>query len=214
MHRLQVIEKAVFDELCGLLDSGLPKEKDNQKDKEAKHALRKGRPNVVMFVGLQVRVSLCCHLIRAHIRVAVSTEALCCRGDAARLGTPCRGVQSRVGLQVRGLACMAIWGAVTRPRIELAAMWCLIMLQVCKHPALGPSQCGHGVFVQVQGRQAAVLAPDTCYKCSRCRPAMLAPECLLHGWAGPCAQEYGWGQVAVGGIDVRPCWHWVVRRCP
>ena len=56
---LQVIEKAVFDELCGLLDSGLPKEKDNQKDKEAKHTLRKGRPNVVMFVGLQVWGSLC-----------------------------------------------------------------------------------------------------------------------------------------------------------
>lgn len=92
-----MIEKAVFDELCGLLDSGLPKEKDNQKDKEAKHTLRKGRPNVVMFVGLQVRGSLWRHAVALQGLLCVQRrcaagglEALWCCGDAARPGTSWR----------------------------------------------------------------------------------------------------------------------------
>ena len=54
LNKRKVIEKAVFDELCGLLDSGLPKEKEKERERD-KQTLKKGRPNVVMFVGLQVK---------------------------------------------------------------------------------------------------------------------------------------------------------------
>lgn len=63
LNKRKVIEKAVFDELCALLDSGLPKERDG---KERKQELRKGRPNVVMFVGLQVCMSACMDAAHAH----------------------------------------------------------------------------------------------------------------------------------------------------
>jgi signal recognition particle subunit SRP54 len=43
LNKQKVIEKAVFDELCAMLDGGDPK----------KTELRKGKNNVVMFVGLQ-----------------------------------------------------------------------------------------------------------------------------------------------------------------
>ncbi|KAL4440590.1 hypothetical protein ABPG75_003591 [Micractinium tetrahymenae] len=43
LNKQKVIEKAVFDELCAMLDGGDPK----------KTELRKGKTNVVMFVGLQ-----------------------------------------------------------------------------------------------------------------------------------------------------------------
>ncbi|KAK9805289.1 hypothetical protein WJX72_011358 [[Myrmecia] bisecta] len=44
INKRKVIEKAVVDELCGMLDSGLD---------DKKQELKKGKPNVVMFVGLQ-----------------------------------------------------------------------------------------------------------------------------------------------------------------
>ncbi|CAD7695339.1 unnamed protein product [Ostreobium quekettii] len=44
LNKRKIIEKAVFDELCGLLDAGT---------EGAKFSLKKGKPNVVMFVGLQ-----------------------------------------------------------------------------------------------------------------------------------------------------------------
>lgn len=40
----KVIEKAVADELCAMLDSGVD---------EKKLEIKKGQPNIVMFVGLQ-----------------------------------------------------------------------------------------------------------------------------------------------------------------
>lgn len=50
LNKRKVIEKAVFDELCSMLSSGA-----DTKDKKSskKQDLKKGKPNVVMFVGLQ-----------------------------------------------------------------------------------------------------------------------------------------------------------------
>lgn len=46
LNKRKIIEKAVFDELCAMLSSG---------DGTAKlHQPKKGKPSVVMFVGLQV----------------------------------------------------------------------------------------------------------------------------------------------------------------
>lgn len=44
LNKRKIIEKAVVDELCAMLDSGAD---------EKKLDLKKGQPNVVMFVGLQ-----------------------------------------------------------------------------------------------------------------------------------------------------------------
>ena len=44
LNKRKIIEKAVVDELCAMLDSGAD---------EKKLELKKGQPNVVMFVGLQ-----------------------------------------------------------------------------------------------------------------------------------------------------------------
>lgn len=44
LNKRKIIEKAVFDELCSLLDAGT---------ENSKFTLKKGKPNVVMFVGLQ-----------------------------------------------------------------------------------------------------------------------------------------------------------------
>jgi signal recognition particle subunit SRP54 len=44
LNKRKIIEKAVFDELCSMLDSGTDSKKLE---------LKKGKPNVVMFVGLQ-----------------------------------------------------------------------------------------------------------------------------------------------------------------
>eukprot|EP00983_Pelagomonas_calceolata_P037594 1136410-Pelagomonas_calceolata.AAC.6 len=46
LNKQRIIEKAVFDELCAILDSS-PAE-------PGKLEIKKGKPNVVMFVGLQV----------------------------------------------------------------------------------------------------------------------------------------------------------------
>eukprot|EP00887_Chlorella_sp_A99_P003170 scaffold9.g3170.t1 len=43
LNKQRIIEKAVFDELCAMLDGGDPK----------KLELKRGKPNTVMFVGLQ-----------------------------------------------------------------------------------------------------------------------------------------------------------------
>lgn len=51
LNKRKIIEKAVFDELCAMLNSGI-ETKDTGKKKEEKD-LKKGKPNVVMFVGLQ-----------------------------------------------------------------------------------------------------------------------------------------------------------------
>ena len=44
LNKRKIIEKAVVDELCAMLDSGVD---------EKKLEIKKGQPNVVMFVGLQ-----------------------------------------------------------------------------------------------------------------------------------------------------------------
>lgn len=44
LNKRKVIEKSVADELCAMLDSGVD---------EKKLEIKKGQPNVVMFVGLQ-----------------------------------------------------------------------------------------------------------------------------------------------------------------
>ena len=49
LNKQKIIEKAVFDELCGMLDAG-----SDQKAGAKKMEPKKGRPNIVMFVGLQV----------------------------------------------------------------------------------------------------------------------------------------------------------------
>lgn len=58
LNKRKIIEKAVFDELCAMLDGG-----EDEKDAKAKEArgkdgsgsygVKKGKPAVVMFVGLQ-----------------------------------------------------------------------------------------------------------------------------------------------------------------
>jgi signal recognition particle subunit SRP54 len=45
LNKRKLIEKAVYDELCAMLNSGVD---------PASQQLKKGKPNVVMFVGLQV----------------------------------------------------------------------------------------------------------------------------------------------------------------
>lgn len=44
----KMLEKAVFNELCNMLDGG-----DAKSEVKAKFVPKKGKPNVVMFVGLQ-----------------------------------------------------------------------------------------------------------------------------------------------------------------
>jgi signal recognition particle GTPase len=59
LNKRKIIEKAVFDELCGILDSGSSSSsgkdggKDSGKAPPPSWQLKKGRPAVVMFVGLQ-----------------------------------------------------------------------------------------------------------------------------------------------------------------
>jgi hypothetical protein len=48
LNKRKIIDKAVMDELCSLLDSGYEDKKKTEKE------FKKGQPNVVMFVGLQV----------------------------------------------------------------------------------------------------------------------------------------------------------------
>ncbi|KAL0048540.1 hypothetical protein WJX82_005367 [Trebouxia sp. C0006] len=50
LNKRKIIEKAVFDELCAMLNSGAEtKDTGKKQDKD----LKRGKPNVVMFVGLQ-----------------------------------------------------------------------------------------------------------------------------------------------------------------
>ena len=50
LNKRKIIEKAVFDELCAMLNSSVEtKDTGKKQDKD----LKKGKPNVVMFVGLQ-----------------------------------------------------------------------------------------------------------------------------------------------------------------
>jgi signal recognition particle subunit SRP54 len=51
LNRQRVVEKAVFDELCAMLDGGAGA--SDAKGGAARGELKKGRPAVVMFVGLQ-----------------------------------------------------------------------------------------------------------------------------------------------------------------
>jgi hypothetical protein len=59
LNKRKIIEKAVFDELCSMLDGGSDADKDKEKKAAAKdgaassYGVRKGKPHVVMFVGLQ-----------------------------------------------------------------------------------------------------------------------------------------------------------------
>lgn len=55
LNKRKIIDKAVMDELCALLDHGHDdKKKGADKEKGAEKDLKKGQANVVMFVGLQV----------------------------------------------------------------------------------------------------------------------------------------------------------------
>eukprot|EP00878_Enallax_costatus_P032843 GHUV01036147.1.p1 GENE.GHUV01036147.1~~GHUV01036147.1.p1 ORF type:complete len:167 (-),score=44.27 GHUV01036147.1:195-695(-) len=60
LNKRKIIEKAVFDELCSILDSGHEAAKDTKPSKDSKQQqqprvgeLKKGKTHVVMFVGLQ-----------------------------------------------------------------------------------------------------------------------------------------------------------------
>jgi len=58
LNKRKIIEKAVFDELCAMLNGGeSDAEKDSGESKRGKegasYGVRKGKPHVVMFVGLQ-----------------------------------------------------------------------------------------------------------------------------------------------------------------
>lgn len=59
LNKRKIIEKAVFDELCAMLDGGGDEEREKdraageKKGGTGSYGLRKGRPGVVMFVGLQ-----------------------------------------------------------------------------------------------------------------------------------------------------------------
>jgi signal recognition particle subunit SRP54 len=58
LNKRKIIEKAVFDELCSMLDGGGDAERESKmakgaKDGSASYGVRKGKPHVVMFVGLQ-----------------------------------------------------------------------------------------------------------------------------------------------------------------
>lgn len=59
LNKRKIIEKAVFDELCGMLDaSGADASSSSSASSSAakvkRYEPKKGKPNVVMFVGLQV----------------------------------------------------------------------------------------------------------------------------------------------------------------
>jgi signal recognition particle subunit SRP54 len=59
LNKRKIIEKAVFDELCSILDSGVEASASSTaKGKDGKPAapswqLKKGKPTILMFVGLQ-----------------------------------------------------------------------------------------------------------------------------------------------------------------
>lgn len=61
LNKRKIIEKAVFDELCAMLDGGGDEDKESAKADKAKgkdadktsYGIKKGKPHVVMFVGLQ-----------------------------------------------------------------------------------------------------------------------------------------------------------------
>jgi signal recognition particle subunit SRP54 len=60
LNKRKIIEKAVFDELCSILDSGVeatssskPAGGKDGKQQPGAWQLKKGKPTVVMFVGLQ-----------------------------------------------------------------------------------------------------------------------------------------------------------------
>ena len=52
LNKRKIIEKAVMDELCAMLSTSAPAEQEKKLVD-----LKKGQPNVVMFVGLQARAS-------------------------------------------------------------------------------------------------------------------------------------------------------------
>ena len=71
LNKRKIIEKAVVDELSSMLSSGV--------DEKKLVDLKKGHPNVIMFVGLQVdTVSLDHHLCEAYVYVLLCTQELHC----------------------------------------------------------------------------------------------------------------------------------------
>lgn len=75
VNKRKLIQRAVFDELCGMLDPGLEPAQ-----------LKKGRPNVVMFVGLQGngKTTSCVKYAYHHQRKGWKTALVC--ADTFRAG--------------------------------------------------------------------------------------------------------------------------------
>jgi signal recognition particle subunit SRP54 len=79
LNKRKIIEKAVVDELGAMLDSGVD---------EKKLELKKGQPNVVMFVGLQgCGKTTTCSKYGAYYKKKQFKAALVC-ADTFRAGTP------------------------------------------------------------------------------------------------------------------------------
>lgn len=82
LNKRKIIEKAVFDELCSMLNSGI----DPKDIKTKKQDLKKGKPNVVMFVGLQGsgKTTTCMKYAHFHKRKGFKPAMVC--ADTFRAG--------------------------------------------------------------------------------------------------------------------------------
>jgi signal recognition particle subunit SRP54 len=96
LNKRKIIEKAVFDELCAMLDGGGDESKDPSKAKDGKggggkdgsYGVRKGRPHVVMFVGLQGsgKTTTCTKYAYWHKKKSWKPALVC--ADTFRAGGP------------------------------------------------------------------------------------------------------------------------------
>lgn len=96
LNKRKIIEKAVFEELCSILDSGHEQPAKDSKAKEGKAdkqprvgELKKGKTHVVMFVGLQGSgKTTTCTKYAYHYKKKGWKPALVC-ADTFRAGASC-----------------------------------------------------------------------------------------------------------------------------
>jgi signal recognition particle subunit SRP54 len=134
LNKQRVIEKAVFDELVAMLDSGVADPK--------KLELKKNRTSVVMFVGLQGsgKTTTCTKYAYFHKRKGWKPALVCADTfragafDQVRCVVVCGG---RALMQRRGSLCM--W----QRAVQLHYTPCLAFSRIVHGPALlvTPGQC-------------------------------------------------------------------------
>ena len=89
LNKRKIIEKAVLDELCSMLSTSA-----NTEEEKKLVDLKKGHPNVVMFVGLQVHLSACLLTpdkpLVHHACMQLLLKGDACHSDSLQASNACR----------------------------------------------------------------------------------------------------------------------------